>query len=376
MPHHTRCLQTFSAADHKEGNGRNGKVALQKKLFLLAIPLILLILFPCAGFAKDAEVTLRVHHFLPATSNAQTKLIQPWANKVIADSGGRIAVEIYPSMQLGGKPPQLYDQLRDGVVDVIWTLPSYTPGRFPISELFELPYVPGSAEATTQALQEFSETYLKKEFRHVHPLLFHVPTPGIFHTASRPIKTMEDLKGLKIRTPSATTTLALQALGTTPVGMPVPEVPQALATEVIDGAVIPWEVVRALRSHELTKYHTQPGAERGFYTSVFLFAMNRDTYNSLPADLKKVIDDNSGMSIARQVGQAYDQADLEGQQLARERGNEFYSLPAAEVKRWEQATRPVIDAWLVTMRKKGHNGQEMLEAAQKLIAKYSDPATQ
>ncbi len=357
-------------------HARNFKseVTMRKIVALLAVPFLLLALIPCQSFAQKAEVTLKVEHFLPAKSNAQTKLIQPWADRIMKQSGGRIAVEIYPSMQLGGKPPQLYDQVKDGVVDVVWTLPSYTPGRFPIVELFELPYVSASAEATTQALQEFSEKYLKKEFSQVHPLLFHVPTPGIFHTVSKQIKTMEDLKGMKIRTPSATVTQSLEALGATPVGMPVPEVPQALATQVIDGAVLPWEVVSAIRTHELTKYHTQPGNERGFYTSVFLFAMNKAKYDSLPADLKKVIDDNSGMNIAKEVGAAFDQADLAGQELGRKHGNVFYTLPPAERERWEKTTQPVVADWVKKMDKKGLNGQEMLDYANNLIDKYSKQA--
>jgi TRAP-type transport system periplasmic protein len=185
---------------------------------------------------------------------------------------------------------------------------------------------------------------------------------------------MEDLKGLKIRTPSAAVTPALQILGATPVGMPVPEVPQALSTEVISGALIPWEVAKSLRLQEMTRFHTQPATERGFYTSVFLLAMNRAKYNSLPADLKKVIDNNSGMNIAREIGQAFDLADLEGQELAKERGNVFYTLPAEEAKRWEQATLPVIDEWVKNMDKRGNNGKEMLAAARNLIDKYSNQA--
>lgn len=344
---------------------------MKKRLYRFAILFLFMVLVPCLSFAKDAEFKLKVHHFLPASSNAQKVVIEPWAEKITAESEGRIKVEIYPSMQLGGKPPQLYDQVRDGVVDVIWTVPSYTPGRFPIVEVFELPFVASTAEATTQALQEFSETYLQKEFRHVHPLLFHVPTPGIFHTASRQVKTMEDLKGLKIRTPSATVTQTLEVLGATPVGMPAPEVPQAMTTGVVDGVVIPWEVVKSLRLQDLTKFHTQPGGTHGLYTSAFLFGMNRDRYESLPPDLKKVIDDNSGMNLARQVGRAYDQADLEGQELGRARGNTFYSLPAEESQGWQKATQPVIDNWVASMEKKGLNGKEMLDAARQLIAKYS-----
>ena len=343
------------------------------KLFsLLVTSLLLFALFPCQGFAKDAEVKLRIHHFLSEKSTAHTALVKPWADRIVAASNGRIEVEIYPSMQLGGKPPQLYEQVKDGVVDVIWTLPGYTSGRFPITELFELPFMAGTAEATSQAVQEFSMTYLKKEYRHVHPLLFHVHAPGKFHMVSKQIKTMEDLNGMKIRTPTSSAASALKALGAVPVGMPVPEVPQALATEVIDGAAIPWEIANALRVQELTKFSTQAGTERGFYTAVFLLAMNLDKYNSLPADLKKVIDDNSGMNIAKQIGQAWDKAELPGMESAMKRGNILYSLPPEEVKRWEQTTKPVVDAWVKKMEKKGMNGKEMLEVARKLIAKYSN----
>jgi TRAP-type C4-dicarboxylate transport system substrate-binding protein len=351
------------------------EVTMRKIVAFFAVPFLLLAFFPGQGLAQKAEFTFKVHHFLPAGSNAQTKLIQPWADRITAESGGRIAVEIYPSMQLGGKPPQLYDQVRDGVVDVVWTLPGYTPGRFPISELFELPFMAASAEATTQALQEFSQTYLKEEFRHVHPLLFHVHAPGLFHMVSNQVKTMEDLKGLKVRGPTPSATQSLKALGATPVGMPVPEVPQALATQVIDGALIPWEVGKALRIHELTKYHTEAGGDRGVYTAVFLFAMNRKTYDSLPDDLKKIVDKNSGMNIAQEIGQAFDHAEIEGRELAKQKGNVFYTLPPEEVKRWKQATRPVVDAWLENIQKKGQNGKELLETAENLINKYSNPTT-
>jgi TRAP-type C4-dicarboxylate transport system substrate-binding protein len=167
----------------------------------------------------------------------------------------------------------------------------------------------------------------------------------------------------------------LKALGATPVGMPVPEVPQALATQVIDGALIPWEVGKALRIHELTKYHTEAGGDRGVYTAVFLFAMNRKTYDSLPDDLKKIVDKNSGMNIAQEIGQAFDHAEIEGRELAKQKGNVFYTLPPEEVKRWKQATRPVVDAWLENIQKKGQNGKELLETAENLINKYSNPTT-
>ena len=128
--------------------------------------------------AEAQEVTLKVHHFLPPPSVTHSKFIKPWADKVEADSGGRIKVDIYPAMQLGGKPPQLFDQVRDGVADVVWTVAGYTAGRFPMIEVFELPFVPGSAEATSQAAQSFYETYARDEFADVHPLMVHVHAPA------------------------------------------------------------------------------------------------------------------------------------------------------------------------------------------------------
>lgn len=326
-----------------------------------------------AGVAVAQEVTLKVHHFLPAGSPAQTVLMEPWAEKVMAESQGRIKVEIYPSMQLGGKPPQLFDQARDGVVDVVWTLPGYTAGRFPIAEVFELPFVAASAEATSQAAQAFADKYLQEEFSQVHVLLVHTPAPGKFHLTERPVTNMEDLQGLKLRTPARTVTEALSALGATPLGMPVPEVAQAMTTGVIDGALLPWEVALPLRLHEIAKYHTEYEGAHGFYTSVFLFAMNKAKYASLPDDLKQVIDANSGQALAAQVGRGWDEAEATARAAAVARGNEITVLPQAEIERWQQATQPVIAAWVKAMDERGLNGQQMLDEARALIAQYSAP---
>src|SRR5690606_12554640 len=115
--------------------------------------------------SAQEKVKLKVAHFLPPQSTAQTKLIEPWAKAITEQSGGRIEVEIYPSMQLGGKPPQLFDQVRTGVADVVWTLPGYTPGRFPKTEVFELPFMTSSAEATSQAVMELFNTHLQDEYK-------------------------------------------------------------------------------------------------------------------------------------------------------------------------------------------------------------------
>lgn len=195
----------------------------------------------------QGPVTLRLHHFLPAVSNVHAKLLTPWVKKIEAESGGNLKIDIYPSMQLGGTPPQLYDQARDGVADLIWTLPGNTPGRFPSTEVFELPFVASRRGiVNAQAAQEFSETHLRDETKDVKLISFWAHDHGLIH-ANRQVKTMDDLKGLKLRFPTRLAGEALKALGATAVGMPIPQVPESLAQRVIDGCVIPWEVVPAVK---------------------------------------------------------------------------------------------------------------------------------
>ena len=202
------------------------------------------------GSAQAQEVTLKVHHFLPAGSYANSQFIQPWCDKIAKESASKIKCQVYPSMQLGGTPQQLFDQVKDGVADVVWTLPGYTAGRFPLVEVFELPFMMQSPEATSKALWDYVQTYDTAEFKDVHPIAFHVHGPGVFHMREKPIKTMADLKGLKVRAPTRQTNRFLAALGATPVAMPVPQVSEALSKGVIDGAVVPYEVVPSVKIQE------------------------------------------------------------------------------------------------------------------------------
>ncbi|MCG8362822.1 MAG: TRAP transporter substrate-binding protein [Pseudanabaenales cyanobacterium] len=342
-----------------------------KKAFWTCLAAILTsVVISCT--ASTPEVTLKVHHFLPTTSTSHQQFIEPWAEAIAADSGGRIKVEIYPTMQLGGKPPQLFDQVRDGVVDVAWTLPGYTPGRFPTVEVFELPFMAASAEATSQAVQEFYQRHLKEEFQDVHPLVFYVHAPGSFHMNGKPIQSLDDLKGVKVRAPTRVTNNVLQVLGATPVGMPLPEVPEAVAKGVVDGTLLPYEVTRPLRVHELTDSHTEFGGDRGLYTAVFLFAMNKAKYESLPETLKKVIDDHSGLALAQQAGQILDQAEAPGRQAAEDLGDTFYTIEEEELERWRVTAEPVIDAWVAAMNAQGKDGEALLAEARALVSKYAD----
>lgn len=338
---------------------------MRKSLLLATVATLAL-----TGAAAAQDVTLRVHHFLSADAPIQKGVLEPWEKAVEEQSGGRIDVQIYPSMQLGGKAPQLFDQARDGVVDVAWTLLGYTPGRFPVSEVFELPFMAGSATETTMALQEFQSRYLGDELTDVHPLLIHAPAAYKIHTRDRTVRSMADLEGQKIRTPSRTMTDGLAALGATAVGMPVPEVPQALTTGVIDGTVLPWEVFGSLRIESVTRDHTEFGRENGgLSTSVMALVMNKARYDSLPDDLKQVIDDNSGTALAALAGPAFDAAEDSERQKAVDAGHLIHVIPEAELAAWREASQPVIDAWVEAMTKAGHDGQGLLDDARAMLSR-------
>lgn len=325
-----------------------------------------------AGVARSQEVTLKIHHFLPLPSTAHAKFIVPWCEKIRKESGGRLACQIYPSMQLGGAPPQLYDQAKDGVADIVWTLPGYTAGRFPLIEAFELPFTMTNAEATSRALWLYVQQHARGEFKDVHPLAFHVHGPGYIHMREKQIRTLADMKGVKVRAPTRLTNKLIGAMGATPVGMPVPQVPEALSRGVIDGAVIPWEVVPAVKVEELTKFHTETDAKfLALYTSTFIFAMNPAKYNALPPDLKKVIDQNSGAELSAWIGKVFQEADVPGRKLAQARGNQFYTVPAAELENWRKVAQPIADEWIKDMGAKGHDGKALIESARALIQKYT-----
>ncbi len=318
----------------------------------------------------EPVVTLKLHHFLPPVSNGHAKMLAPWVKKVEDDSQGKIKINIFPSMQLGGTPPQLYDQARDGVVDIVWTLPGSTPGRFPTTEVFELPFICAqSGLANAQAAQEFADNHLKDEVKDVKILSYWAHDGGLIH-ANKPIQTMEDLKGLRLRNPTRLAGEALKALGATSVGMPVPQVPQSLAQKVIDGAVIPWEVVPAVKVHELVKYHTEIPGSPALYSASFFLAMNKAKYESMPADLRAIIDKNSGQAFARLAGNMWDDEAKRIRALVQQRGNIIGQISAEEKAKWIKATEGVYTDWIAQMKEKGIDGATFVAEARKLVAKY------
>ena len=316
------------------------------------------------------EVTLRMHQFLPPQANVPKLILDVWADKVEADSKGRIKIERYPSMQLGGKPPELMDQAIDGVADIVWTVVGYTPGRYPSTEVFELPFMVKDARAASSAYWQMFEKHMKDtEFKDVHILGTWVHGPGMLHT-NKEVRSPDDMQGLKIRGGSRLVNELLEITGATPVGMPVPAIPEGLSKGVIDGTTIPWEVTSALKVPELVKNHTEfTGA--ALYDLTFVLAMNKDKYESLPDDLKKVIDDNSGLEFSIFAGGTQSDADGPARQAAVDMGNNIVTLNEEETQVWRDASQPIYDSWIAEMNDKGIDGQALIDEARSLMDAYS-----
>ncbi|MFC7461350.1 TRAP transporter substrate-binding protein [Hydrogenophaga defluvii] len=315
-------------------------------------------------------VTLRLHQFLPPQAVIPAKAIVPWAQKVEADSGGRIKIQLFHAMQLGGAPPQLFDQAKDGVADITWTVLGYTPGRFNKSEVFELPFMSGVAEHSSRAFWEYVQANAADEFKDVKLLAVHTHGPGLFHTKA-PVTGLESLRGMKIRGGSRVINNMLVKLGATPVGMPVPAVTDALSKGTIDGTTIPWEVTPSLKVTELVKNHTTFAGKEGLYTQTFAFSMNKAAYDKLPADLKAVIDKNSGIETAAMFGRAMDEGDRTGREIAVKAKNNIIELDVAETQRWRRTAGSVETDWVNEMKGKNIDGARLVSEARALIAKHS-----
>jgi TRAP-type C4-dicarboxylate transport system substrate-binding protein len=333
----------------------------------LATPFILR-----AGRARAAEVNLKLHHFLGPKAPAQTKMLAPWAERIEQDSGGRVKIEIYPSMSLGGTPPQLFGQVRDGVVDIAWTVNGYSAGLFPRSEVFELPTIfTNNIVAANLAMREMFTQHLAEEYRDVHVCFLHVHAGQAIHMADTPVHHPADLKGKKLRVPGPTGIAVIQQLGATPVPMPVSDLPQALTTHAVDGALIPWEIIPALKLQDSTQYQIEGENSWRLGTTTFQVSMNKARWESLPDDLKAVFDKASDEAWLKQVGETWRASDDAGIKIAVDSGNEHIVLTHDETAEFSAALAPVVEKWVAASSSRLVDGKTLVDTARAAIAKYS-----
>lgn len=320
-----------------------------------------------ALFAKEEPIKLVLHHLHSPKAPTHTKFLVPWAKYIEKRSNGRLIIEIFPSMTLGGKPNELYKQVRDGSADIVWTLAGYTPGVFPRTEVYELPTVhQGSSVATSLAIKENFDL-IKDDFPKIKPLMVYVHAGNAIHTVNKKITSVADLKGLKLRTPSRTGGWLINELGADPVGMPLPALPQSLAKNAVDGAFIPFEVFPPFKFHQLTKYSTQGPKGMRLGTSVFLLLMNQDKFKSLPKDLKVLLEKSLDIDMVKKVGQIWMDVEKPGIKMQKDSGGELVSLSDNAMKEFDKVGEKVVTKWIKEVNKKGIDGRKLVDEARKAI---------
>jgi TRAP-type C4-dicarboxylate transport system substrate-binding protein len=330
------------------------------------------------GFALAAPMvakaqqsfTFRLHSFSSPTALDHTIHLDRWAEKVQAQSQNRIRIEIYPAMQLGGQPRDLPQQLEDGVVDIVWTVPGFTPGRFMGTEGLEMPFMNTGLSATeSPAAYDFiTRNLADTEYRGIKVTSIHATDRALIHTSRKPIRTLEDFRGLRLRVAGRFIGEAVTALGATPVGIPLGGVYEATARNQVDGFLINWAITHPFRLYEVAKFHSEPPG-RGLFQGMLLTLMSQRSYNRLPAELKAVIDANSGAGLSRELGEKWDTQTQQALDAARGAGNELIEIGEAETARWKNAVAPAYDAWIAEMNRRGRNGRALFDQIAAIAAR-------
>jgi TRAP-type transport system periplasmic protein len=318
------------------------------------------------------EVTLKVSHFLPPNSNYQKLVLEPWCAKLATESGNKLKCQIYPAMQLGGTPPQLVDQVKNGVADIIWTSPSYSTGRFPYTEALEQPFVvPAGGLAGSRTMWEYYTQFGAKDYADYKMLAIFSGSGVIFSTSHKPLLGLDSFKGVKLRSSSRAAAKLVTSLGGSPVNMPPAQITEAIAKGVVDGAVATWELVPAVKLEEVAKYHIEGLPHLpGFTANPLVMLMNKQKYERLSPELKAVVDKNSGLPLVELAGKAWDTATVEGRKKATEAGNKTLVIKPEDYEAIRKASANVEQEWAKEVAPKGLDGAALVRQARAIGAKH------
>ncbi len=340
---------------------------MNKASFLAAVAAAVWAALP--GAAAAQEHVFKLHHFLGAQATAQTDMLEPWIRRVEENSGGRVKIEIYPAMTLGGTPPELVQQARDGVVDLIWTVNGYTPGQFPRTEVFELPGVfTNDIAATNLAMHDMFESDLADDYKGLKVMWLHVHGGQAMMTVDRNVRSPADAEGLKIRIPSRSGAWVIEALGATPIAMPVPEVPAALSRKVVDAALLPFEISPTLKLQNQIDYYIEGADKTRFGTTTFQVSMNQARWDSLPDDIKQAFTDASGRDWWAGIAEPWRRNDDFGLKVALEAGKTHVKLTADEMRAFLDLLEPVQERWVEEVTARGIDGAALIGKAKEAVA--------
>jgi TRAP-type transport system periplasmic protein len=321
--------------------------------------------------AQSAPFTLRFHHYLPADSVENVDWLTPWTRQIEADARGRLKIEIYPAMALGGKATELYEQVRTGAVDMIWTITGYSPGRFPRLEVFELPWVTDSdAIRASAAAWEFYERFAYDEFKDVKLLAISTTGKGTLFMRDREARRPGDLSQLPIRVPSPLVGQTIKTYGAVPKALAVPQLASALSNGEVAGLVTPYRMISTNKLGPLVNHVTEFQGNQALYTSVYLIVMNRARYLSLPQDVRHAIDDRSGHRLSALLGWQIDLWERDAQRSVRSAGAHVVDVDGDELELWKAASAEQIAAWIAKRDAAGDNGKMLLDAVRRIALQY------
>jgi len=312
-------------------------------------------------------IELKLAHFLPTANGMHKDFLEPWSRELEACSAGKVKVTIYPAGTQLGNIARLYEQVQSGVVDIAHGLSGVPAGRFERTRLMELPFTVKTAGASAKTLWDLYEPYLKPDFSGVKVLALHSPNAGQIHTVNKRVKTVEDLKGLRIRFPSEAIKLALEHLGAVPVGLPPGAVYENMEKGVIDGAAFTWDTMDSFKLAEITKYHL----DASFYLTTFWFAMNQAKYDGLSKDVQACVDKLSGKALVPKFGPWWTEWDRRGLDLVKARNHPIDTLSPAERVQWIKALEPMVEKYLAGLEAKGiKNARDIYAKMKEKVASY------
>jgi TRAP-type C4-dicarboxylate transport system substrate-binding protein len=313
----------------------------------------------CATTAQAQTIELKLSHFVPPNHTFH-KWALAWAEQLAKETGGRLKVTIYPSGQLVGPPNRQFDAARNAITDMSFVLHGVTPGRYPMTELGNLPFTwpkagSGSA-ATSQRLAELGPTYLAKEHEGLRILFMAVANPVVVY-AKVPIRKLDDFKGVKIRYAGVQNKYLLDAVGAVPLLIQPSESQDALAKGIVEGALFPHEAALSYDLGTVTKYAVEPGVS----TATFAFVMNPAKYASLPADLKAVIDKTTGAAAAAEFGRQWEAAEKIGRDKEIAQGVQILTLSDADLAEMKKRMAPHIESAIAVLEKDGKPARKFFE---------------
>jgi TRAP-type C4-dicarboxylate transport system substrate-binding protein len=322
-------------------------------------------------YSQTKTVELKLATFVPTTGVEYKGVLDAWAKMVEKNTNGRVKVRIYASEALA-KQRDIYDNVISGFADLGNFNQWASPGRFPLSDVIEMPFSPWSSDVrhANFVLQKlYDEGYIKEDYKDVKMIALHNITPYFIHSTKKPIRKLEDFKGIKVAAPGTIAQMVTAALGGTPINVPAPELYLALQRGVVDSTIWSWTGLNTFNLHELTKYHTWVGVN----ISAFAIVMNKEKWNSLsPAD-QNIIDGVSGLFLAKLAGQAWYEEDMSSVEKARKMpGVEIIQLPEAELQRWRVEVQPIRDKWIQNMESKGLPGKKLVDAAMRISKEYKE----